>query len=175
MARASFIDRVQPNRSRSKLVDWLFPVEGDGPPPKLRLKVLGQDQMEAANLEAVDHFRSLKVKVSGTDDVFVARERVCLVWRAYEDPDGEPLAATSEELAKQPGEVIAPLYAEWSKYQSEVAAHPLKQAQMDELIEGLKKNTLADLLPALPTSWLIKLCITLASQLAASTTESKPG
>jgi hypothetical protein len=174
MARESFIDRVQPNRSRSKLVDWPFAVE-DGAAPKVRLKVLGQDQMEAANLEAVDHFRALKVKVSGTDDVFVARERVCLVWRAYEDPDGEPLAPTSDELAKQPGELIAPLYAEWSKYQSEVAARPLKQAQMDELIEGLKKKHLEDLLPALPTSWLIALITTLASQLAASTTEKEPG
>ncbi len=175
MARASFIDRVQPNRSRSKLVDWLFPVEGDGEQPKVRIKVLGQDQMEAANLEAVDHFRGLKIKVATTDDVFVARERVCLVWRAYEDPDGEPLATSSEELAKQPGEFIAPLYAEWSKYQSEVAARPLKQAHMDELIEGLKKNTLVDLLPALPSSWLIALITTLASQLAASTTANELG
>lgn len=175
MARKSFLDRVQPSRSRSKLVDWPFPVDGDGVAPKLRMKVLGTDAMEAANLDAVDHFRAMKAKVAGTDDVFVIRERICLVWRAYEDEDGQPIAASVDELAAQPSEVIAPLYAEWSKFQSEVAVRPMKQSDMDELIEGLKKNTPAEALYALPTSWLIGLITTLVGQPASSTSVSEPG
>lgn len=157
------------------MVDWPFPVEGDAPAPQLRVKVLGQDAMEAANIEAMDYFREIKAKVVTKDDVFVARERICLVWRAYSDMDGEALAPTSADLAKLPDGILAHLYAEWSRYQAEVAAHPLNQKQMDALVESLKKNIDTDLLPGLPTSWLIGLITTLASQLAALTTANELG
>lgn len=170
--KVSFLDRVQPNRSRAKLIDWPFET---AEPVKVRVRVLGCDELEAANLEAADHFRELKAKVAQTDDAFVSRERIGLVWRAYETEDGEPLAESAEEMAKQASEVIAPLYAEWSRFQAEIATRPIKQEQLDELIEGLKKNTLGAVLPVLPSSWLIALCTTLASQLVDSTTASGPG
>lgn len=173
-SRASFLERVQPSKARSKLVDWPFPIE-DGTVPRVRMKVLGQDLMEAANIEAAEYFRAIKKKVAEKDDVFISRERICLVWRAFEDEDGEPLAPTSEILGKYPPEVIGELYAEWVRFQSDVATRPLTQAHMDELIEGLKKNTHADLLLAFSSSWLIALCTTLASRLAASTQEKSPG
>ena len=173
MARVSFIDRVQPSKARSKLIDWPFLVDGET--PRVRMKVLWQDLMEAATIEAMDYFRAQKKKIEEKDSVFIARERVCLLWRAFEDEDGQPLAPSSEALALVPQEILAPLYGEWSRFQSDVATRPLTQKHMDELVEGLKKNTLGDLLHALPLSWLTALCITLASQLAASTTESAPG
>ncbi len=177
MGRVSFIDRVQPHRSRSKLIVCPFRVEGEGEPPKIRVKVLGQDALEAAYLATVDHFRGMKRKhgVTPEDSAFVQREHVELVWRAYEDPEGAPLAETAEDLGKQPSEIIAPLYASWSAFQAEVTIRPLKQSELDELVDGLKKNTLSDLLPALPSSWLIELVTTLASQLVASTPEKPPG
>lgn len=176
MARKSFIDRVQPSKARSKLIDWPFLVEGDDVAPKVRMKVLGQDQLEAANIEAADYFRDIKAtKVTEKNEVFVSRERICLVWRAYEDEDGEPLAATSEELGKMTDNMITLLYSEWSRFQADVATRPLTQKQMDELVDGLKKNTLGDLLHALPSSWLTALCTTLASQLPGSTPANERG
>ncbi len=174
MAKVSFIDRVQPHRSRTKLVEVPFHVEGDER-PKIRVRVLGQDALEEAYLAAVEHFKALKKKVEPTDSVFVHREHVELVLRAYEDPDGEPLAASADDLAKQPAEIIAPLYAEWSRFQDEVTIRPLTVEQMESLIDGLKKNTHTDLLPALPSSWLIELARTLGSQLANSTQDSSLG
>lgn len=177
MAKGSFIDRVQPHRSRSKLIVCPFQVEGDAEPPKIRVKVLGQDALESAYLATSDHFRGLKRKhnVAVDDSAFVQREHVEIVWRAYEDPDGAALAESAEDLAKQPSEIIAPLYASWSAFQAEVTIRPLKQSELEELVDGLKKNTLSDLLPALPSTWLIELVATLASQLAASTPASPPG
>lgn len=172
MAKSSFLERVQPSRARSRLIDWPFET---AEPVKVRMRVLGVDALEAANLEAVDHFKALKAKVAQSEDAFVMRERVGLIWRAFETEDGEPIAESADELGKQPSELLAPLYAEWSRFQAEIAARPMKQEQLDELIEGLKKNTLGEVLPALPSSWLIKLITTLASQLVASTTASGHG
>ena len=71
MARASCIDRVQPNRMRSKLISWPFPVD-DGETPKVRLKVLGAHELEAAHLATADYFKGLKSKVATTDGAFIA-------------------------------------------------------------------------------------------------------
>lgn len=172
MAKVSFIERIQPSRARSKLIDWPFET---AEPVKVRMRVLGADELEAANIEAADHFRALKAKVAQTDDAFVARERIGLLWRAFETDDGDKLAADSEELARQPQEVLGPLYSEWSRFQAEVTVRPMKQEELDAFVDALKKNTLGGALDALPSSWLIALATTLASQLAASTTAKEPG
>lgn len=170
--KPSFLERVQPNRPRTKLIDLPFET---AEPVKVRVRVLGVDALEAANLETVDHFRDKKAKVAQSDDAFVIRERVGLVWRAYETEDGEPLAPTVDELAEQPSEIIAPLYQEWARFQAEVTTRPIKQSELDELIADLKKNSHADRLAALPSTWLIALITTLASQHADSTTASERG
>lgn len=170
--KLSFIERIQPSRSRTKLIAWPFETEQ---PLKVRMRVLGADELESANIEAADHFRALKAKVAQTDDAFVMRERIGLVFRAYETEDGAPLAVDANELAQQPTEIIAPLYGEWARFQGEVTQRPMKQIELDAFIDELKKNTLGDLLSALPSSWLTKLCTTLASQLAASTTAKELG
>ncbi len=161
----SFIKRVSPSRSRNRVIDWPFDVEG-GEVPKVRMTVLGADKLEMANLEAVDHFAKLKKKVAHTDDAFVARERTALVFHAFEvkTEDGwEPLADDVDELAGEASEVIIALYTEWSKLQSEVTQRPMTAKQMETLIEELKKNTHAEILHALPSSWLIELVRTLAN------------
>ncbi len=173
MARVSFLDRVQPNRMRSKLITWPFAVEGE--PPRVRVKVLGANELEAANLATVDYFKNQKKAVKSTDGAFVAREHVELVWRAFSDEDGQRLAETAADMAKEPSEIIMPLYNEWTAFQSEVSSRPLKQSELDELIEALKKNTLGDLLDVLPSIWLRQLLLTLAAQHVSSITESSPG
>ncbi len=173
MARKSFIDRVQPNRMRSKLIAWPFEAEGEDK-PRVRIKVLGAHELEAANLAMHDHFKAIKRDVKQTMAASVAREHVELVWRAYADDEGQPLTDTAAELAKEPAEIIDALYGEWDRFQGEVAATPLKQSDLDELIAGLKKNTQPGLLDALPSTWLRQLVLTLVSPPPTSTTESAP-
>lgn len=180
MAR-SFIARTSPSRSRERVIDWPFPVERDV--PKIRLRVLGLDAMERANLDTVDHFAKLRKKgeekVAPTSDVFLVRERIALVFYAVEarDEDGKwgPIADSIDELAKEPDAVITTLYQEWSQLQAEATVRPMTQAQHDLFVEELKKNTRSVPLEGLPSSWLIELCRTLASQLAASTQASERG
>ncbi len=174
MARKSFLDRVQPNRMRSKLVTWPFPVE-EGEPPKVRVKVLGAHELEAAHLATADYFRAKKKPVKTTDGAFVAREHIELVWRAFSDEDGQPLADTAAEMSTQPAEVFSELYAEWSAFQAEVAARPLNQEQLDELVDGLKKNILPEALSAWPSIWLQQVITTLVAQSANSTPANEHG
>jgi hypothetical protein len=174
MAKKSFLERVQPSRERSKLVDWPFPVEGGEEPPKVKVRVLGFDELEAARLATMDHFKALKRNVSDEENVFLAHENAEIVFRAY-SVDGEPLAADVAELTAQPLRLIAELHATWSAYQADVTAAPMTAKQMDAFVEMLKKNTGADLLRALPSSWLIGLITTLASRLSASTPANEHG
>lgn len=173
MARKSFLDRVSPNRARSKLIAWPFPAEGEA--PKVRIKVLGAHELEAAHLATVAYFRGRKLKVASSDGAFVAREHVELVWLAYADEEGQPLTPTAEDLAREPAEIIAELYAEWSGFQGELVARQLSQSELDGLIDELKKNTPQGLLGALPSIWLRQLITGLVAQPAASITESEPG
>jgi hypothetical protein len=177
----SFLSRVSPSRSRTKVIDWPFPVEGET--PKIRLSVLGADKLEAANLDAVDHFAALRKKgsekVGPRDDAFIARERIALVWHAVQaqDENGkwEPLAPSVDDLAAEPSEVITELYQEWSQLQADVTVRPMTAAQMTAYIEELKKNSQGVPLSGFPSSWLIELVRTLASQHANSTTASGVG
>jgi hypothetical protein len=178
----SFLSRVSPSRSRTKVIDWPFPVEGET--PKIRLSVLGADKLEAATLEAVDHFAALRKKkgiekVGQQDVAFIARERIALVWHAVQaqsdDGKWEPLAASVDDLAAEPSEVLTELYQEWSQLQADVTVRPMTGAQMTAYIAELKKNSQGVPLSGFPSSWLIELVRTLASQHANSTTASEPG
>ncbi len=180
MSKKSFVERVQPNAPRSKLIPWPA-----NPSVNVQVNVLGAADLEAAHLETIEHFRS---RAGGDDDekasppptpidwVFIARERVAIVYRAFTDPDtGEKLAANVDELAKQPGEVLARLHLEWSSFQQDVAAQPLDELELRDLIEALKKNTRSVPLTDFSSSKLIVLCIGLASRLAASTKDNAGG
>lgn len=168
----SFLERIQPSRQRWKMVEWPFPVEGER--PQVRLRVLGQDEVEQAYLATCDHFKGIKRKVEVGDVAFAAREHAEIVWRAY-SIDGDPLAADAAEMAKQPKTVLDVLYATYSQFHADVAAMPHTAEDMDGLVDLLKKNMDADLLSALPSSWLIELVRTLASQLVSSTPANERG
>ncbi len=169
----SFLERIQPSRQRWKLVDWPFPVEGD---EKLQVKVrvLGQNELEAAYLAAVDHFKARKPIVGINDPAFAAREHVEIVWRAFSE-EGDPLGKDADALAMQPQAVIEELYATYSQFAQDAAAFVATSKQMEELIELLKKNGRTVPLHALSSSWLIELTFTLASQPSTSTPESDHG
>lgn len=170
--KPSFLERVQPSRERTRLIDWPFETDE---PVKVRMRVLGASELEAAHFEAMDHFKDDKRKVAPTDQAFLIREQIALVWRAFETEDGEKIALDTNELASQQWEILSALYSAWSRFQDEITVRPMTQEQLDTWIDGLKKNTLVDLLPGLPSSWLIKLISTLANQLAVSTTANERG
>lgn len=179
MAR-SFLKRVSPSRSRERVIDWPFPVEGDER-PKVRLRVLGADKLEAANLDALDHFANRGkglAKVDEKSDAFAARERTALVFHAVQVKDDDewvPIADSVDELAEESPEVITTLYHEWSQFQAEVTVRPMTSDEFKAFVEELKKNTLSVPLSGFPLSWLIELVRGLASQLASSTPDSGHG
>lgn len=171
----SFIERIQPNLPREKVIDWPFPIEGDGPPPKLKLRVLCINDKEGAYLATVDHFKDTRPKVGHEDPAFMAWEQVEIVWRAYADEDGDPITDSPAELAKEPHEMIMVLAKIWSEFQQETTVHPATSKQMDELVDALKKNIHAVPLDVLPSSWLTKLITILVNQLNASMTANEAG
>lgn len=171
----SFLERIQPSRQRWKLVDWPFSVE-DGERPRVKVSVLGHDIAEEAYFAAVDHFKKRKPAVSVTDAAFAARERAEIVWRAYRCANvDEPLTLDTDELVRQPVAMIDELYTTWRQFQDDVCAVPATAGDMDALVELLKKNTPAEALSGLPSSWLIGLITTLANRLADSTAASSHG
>jgi hypothetical protein len=82
---------------------WPFPVEGGGEAPMMKVRVLGQNEAEAAYLATVDHFKGHKPAVPFTDPAFTMRERAEMVFRAY-SVDGDPLAedVTSSRSSRSP-------------------------------------------------------------------------
>lgn len=169
----SFLERVQPSRQRWKMIEWPFPVEGDER-PKLKLRVLGSNEAEEAYLAAVDHFKASKRKLDVDDPAFVLRERAETVFRAY-SVDGDPIAADVDELAQQPLQIVNELHTTWRQFQTDVCAAPYTSKDMDALVELLKKNMGAEVLNALPSSWLTALITTLAAQLPPSTPANELG
>lgn len=169
----SFLERVQPSRQRWKMIDWPFAVEGEER-FKVKLRVLGADEAEAAYLATVDYFKSKKLKLDATDAVFALRERAEIVYRAF-SADGEPLAGDVEELVKQPLAVLEDLYSTYRQFQSDVCAVPHSSKDMEALVEYLKKSGPAAALSGLSSSWLIALITTLASLLPPSTTANELG
>lgn len=172
----SFLERVQPSRQRWKVVKWPFPTD-DGCEHTVRVRVLGQNETEAAYLAAADHFKKAKRTLPVTDPAFAMREHTELVFRAYSYGDGmnEPIADDVDELAKQPMALIDELYNTWAQFQADVCAVPHTAKEMDALVEHLKKNGQAAQLVGLPSSWLIACITTLADRLFRSTPESEAG
>lgn len=185
MARAlaeDFIDRVSPNRARSRSIPW--PLDPSGP-ERVDVRFLSDDDREAAYFATVDHFAAIKVpgpkgklvprKVDPKNDVaFENRERVELIWRAFSHK-GVPLAATAAKLAGEPSEVLDALYRAWAEYQMEAQARPVDTAAVRDLVDGLKKNIPAGALVGLPSSWLIAVIFTLVDQSLTSATQSDGG
>lgn len=177
----SFLSRVSASRTRERVIDWPFPVDGDEQ-PKIRLRVLGLDKLEAAHLDTIDHFakrdkKAPRIEVGSA--AFMVREHAALVWHAVDAKDDAgrwvPIADSVDELVEQPSEVVEALYREWSALQAEVTVRPMTAAQFDAFVELLKKNTREVPLFALPSSWLIELVRGLASLLASSTPDSGHG
>lgn len=168
----SFLKSVEPSRQRWKLIDWPFPVEGER--PKVKVRVLGQNECEAAYLAAKDHFKKHKAIVDIKDPAFALRERAEIVFRAY-SKDGEPIAADVDELLEQPSSLIEELNTTYAQFYADVAATPYTSADMDALVELLKKKVPAEVLIALPSSWLIGCISSMANQLAPSTLDKSDG
>lgn len=170
----SFLERINPSRERSKPVEWPFPTE-DGAKHMLKVRVLSENDTEAAYLATQDYFKKkLKRTPDATDTAFQLREQIEIVLRAF-SVEGERIATSGDELAAQPLGIIRELYNTWLQFQNDVCAVPHTTKEMDELVELLKKNMAADRLFALPSSWLIALISTLASRLHTSTPDSERG
>lgn len=168
----SFLKRIEPSRPRSKMIEWPFPVEGE---EKLKVKVcvLGLNELEAAHLATVDHFKDRKPPVREDSAVFVSRERVELIYRAF-SVDGEPLGDV-DELAEEPPEVLMELHMTRSQFQADAAVAPHTPQEMDDLVELLKKNMEPARLYGFPSTWLIELITTLVGQLQPSTPANERG
>jgi hypothetical protein len=177
---STFLARVQPSRQRWKKVRWPFQIEGESGPddrPWLKVRVLGQNEAEEAYLATVDHFKGRKPAVSVTDPAFAMRERVEMVFRAYEAADlsEQKLAENVDELAEQPIALIDELHTTWIQFQADVCAVPVTSKDMEALVELLKKNMDAAVLSALPSSWQTALITTLVAQLPPSTLANEHG
>lgn len=175
MAR-SFLDEINPNRPRQRTIPW--PLGGDR---KVVVRMLGDDEREAAYFAVQDHFKALKRKIDHKDPAFENRERVELVWRAFRATDDsnaptqDLIVPTADALSKQPGEMIDALYLAWAEYQKEASARPVDAATVKDIVEGLKKNIPAGALVGLPSSWLIAVITTLVDQSSTSATTSDSG
>jgi hypothetical protein len=168
----SFLKSIEPSRQRWKMVDWPFPVEGEK--PRVKMRVLGQAECEAAYLATVDHFKKQKKSIDVRDPAFALRERAEIVFRAF-SADDKPIADDVDELLAEPSSLIEELNNTYSQFYGDGAATPYTSKDMDALVELLKKNTPVALLSALPSSWLIGLITTLASPPVTSTQASEGG
>jgi chromosome condensin MukBEF ATPase and DNA-binding subunit MukB len=171
----SFLKRFSPCRVRQRTIEWPFQLDGVAA-PRVDLHVLGALELEQAYFAAQDHFKTVKQKVAPGDYVFVMRERIELVWRAYREfGTSSPLAATADELAAESDVVIGRLYSEWSALQRDADAQPVTAEQMTQLIEELKKNTQTALLDELSSTSLKELARTLVAQPPSSPAPSERG
>jgi len=177
----SFLEKIEPSAPRAKLVP--FP---GAPGVEVRLRVLGQTDLERAHLETAEYFKKLAAEAKAarrpappsdpTAITFLMRERAALLFLAARDPEsGEAISRDTDELAAQPSEVIAELYNEWTSLQGSVAARPNSREETDALVENLKKNIHSVRLDVLPSTLLSELVRTLVSRLATSTTDSSGG
>lgn len=172
----AFLKRIQPLRQRWKMVEWPFPLEAaEGEErPKLKLRALSLAEFEAAHLSTMDHFKSRKPPIREEDSAYLARLNAELVFRAY-SVDGETIAESVDDLADEPIGIIDELHRTRRQFQEDVTAAPMTPAQMDALIDHLKKNMDVGLLFELPSIWLTELAITLASRLPSSMPASERG
>jgi hypothetical protein len=182
MATKSFLERMKPFNERSRPLEWPFQFDGEER-PVLTMRTLSATEIGVADTASVDHFRKLKEQQpkkerAGWEPSPAARtlrDRAEAVFRAFTDADGKPIAPTVDEVAALPPQVLNTLFAEWDRFQDEVAAFPASKEEMRELIDDLKKNTQGVPLRAWPSSWLIELVRFLVDQLPPSTQESSRG
>lgn len=170
---ASLLERLSPALVSERTIEWPGPVPAGMDRPQLRVRVLSGPECEAAYLAAKAHFRRQKVQLAVTDPAFIVRERAEKVWRAFSDTADAPLARDTDQLE----ELLAPelrdvLFMEWLSHQNDHVAAPRTAAELDALVEGLKKNIPEEVLLGWPTSLLVRLLRITASQLSSSTTDA---
>jgi hypothetical protein len=136
------LDRIKPTRPRTKLIDW--PLEVRGERPQIMLRVLGGPELDAAYLAAEDALRGDKrgsaPKAKPGSAIFLARERAELVWRGVLDIDGQPIAKDAETLYAEHPALVDALHAEWKAHQASFAAPWWTAAELEEIIDRLKKT-----------------------------------
>ena len=170
----SFLARVRPEPPVSRLIPWPLH-RGDGEAPRVRVRALSHADREAAYLATLTYFEKKKRRLPITDPAFLGREQIETIARAYTDPEtGDPIG-TADELAGEAPELREQLYAEWLSHQADQAVGPLKPAEVDQLIEELKKKPPSDLWSGCASTWLSQLVRTLVDQLATSATGSSGG
>ncbi len=173
MAKPSLLARMRPHGARTKPIPWPLPCEGER--PTVVVRALGSDEFEEAYFATQDHFKDRKPKVALDDPTFLFREKVETIFRAYRTEGGDPIAASADELAGEPFEVITELYEAWRSFHDSVSVAPKDAKEFEQLVADLKKNGLAGRLLALSSSELNKLRLTLAFQPADSTPDSERG
>jgi len=174
----SFVEAVTAGLPTSWPMEWPFAVPGGGPRPKVLVHILGAPAIEAAHVATLRHFRSrgkqgkVKVRVAPGSPAFNAHENLVeIVYRAFSTEQGKPLDDTvelfAERLTDDQREV---LYFNWKLRQVTRAVPAPTQAEVDALVEHLKKNIHSALLDELAWSSLLSCIRTMAAQLASSTT-----
>lgn len=172
----SLLKQISPSRPRTRTIDWPFRQEG-AETARITMRVLGADELEAAHLETVEYFRRQRKKatdpvVKVTDQPFALRERAALVVRAYSvagTTPPEPIADSTEELQAEHPDLRDLLFSEWASFQNDFMPPKYTSADIDALIEELKKNILPEALTACSSSMLLTLALTLADRLRSST------
>jgi hypothetical protein len=176
MAGQTLLQRIgaASTRPRARTIEWPLPVEGER--PKLGVRALSAADREAAYFATVDYFaKDKKRKVAVHDPSFLMREQLEVIWRACSDIDGERIGASTDELAAETPELRQALYDEWMSVQADQVVRPSSAAEVDALVEELKKNSLAVPLDGCASSLLIGLVRTLASRLVTSETPISSG
>jgi len=162
---ATYVDRlICAQRDRRRRVPWPG-WTGGGEPPEIELRALSALEQEAAYLAAQAH---LGKKVSPTDYAFIARERIEQLFRGLVSVGGERFADSAASIAQLPPETIAPLYQEWAALQASVAPPPISRAEIERLVEGVKKNSPEIRLEDWPIDWLRRAIVILADQSSTS-------
>jgi len=154
----SLLERLRPALQGARSIQWPGPVPEGMERPTITLHCLNAPSCEDAYLGAIAHFRARKATVRQGDPIFNLRERSEVLWRAARDAEGQPLAASVDQLEQE----LAPemrnvLWLEWAAVQAEFSTGPHSEAELRELVEGLKGNFPVERLEGWPSSWLLQL------------------
>lgn len=176
MKSPSLLERLRPALATERTIDWPGPVPEGMERPRILLRVLNVHALEDAYLAAQLHFRAKKVRIAADDPIFTLRERDEQVWRAVRDASGAPLAETTDQMLDVVPRTLSDLlFQEWVSLQAECSAGPLGDAQLVEVVEGLKKNFPGEMLAGWPSTWLLRLLRILVDQSSTSPSSSSSG
>ena len=158
MGKSTLLERLRPALQGARTIQWPGPLPNGMERPTITLHCLNAPACEDAYLAVIAHFRKLKAAVRQGDPLFNLRERSEVLWRAARDAEGQPLASSADDLE----EALAPemrnvLWLEWAAVQAEYSSGPHSEADLRELVEGLKANFPVERLEGWPSSWLLQL------------------